>query len=148
MPGEHTGYRFKLVDPAVHLILRFTHHIESDHILALCGDGLQTCLCTRILLEFYRIDLTFVRGKSGHPSGPQSSCADTNPIAHCVNLARVEEGATSNPILQSLITHPNLYDHQADGLIVLFELAGTTFETYAGRWVVGHCLKITTVADV
>ena len=38
--------------------------------------------------------------------------ADTNLIAHWANLGYVEEPAIRNHILQSLISHPKLYDHR------------------------------------
>ena len=131
MPGKHTSYHFKLVHPTTHLILRLARDIESDHILAPHGDGLQTRLCTRISLEFFVTNLTLVQGKSGHPNRLQSFCADgTNLIAHRINLGHVEEDAIRYCTPQSLITHPNPYDHQVDGLTVLFGLAGITFEIY------------------
>ena len=47
------------------------------------------------------------------------------------NLGYVEEAAIRDRILQSLISHPKLYGHQADALTTLFKLMGATFEAYA-----------------
>ena len=92
--------------------------MESDYILTPHGDGLHTRFCTRILLEFFVTNLTLVQGKSGHQNRLCNFCADsTNLIGH------VEEDTVRNRIPRSLITHPNLYDHQANGPIILFRLA-------------------------
>ena len=69
-------------------------------------------------------------------------CEDTNLVAHWTNLGLVGEAAIRNHILQSLISHPMLYNHQADALIVLFKLAGAAFEAYAGPSVVDRCLEL------
>ena len=45
-------------------------------------------------------------------------------------------------ILQSLISHPKLYDHQADALIILLKLAGATFAAYADPSVVDRCFEL------
>ena len=152
----------KLVHPTAHLILRLARDVESDHLLAHHGDGLQTRLRTKVLLEFFKTNLELVQGKNDHPAPVQrwgghptpaqgksglpnrlqSFCADTSLIAHCINLGHVEEDVIHNHILQSLITHPNLYDHQADGLIILFKLAGTTLERYADPSVVDRCFNL------
>ena len=46
-----------------------------------------------------------------------------------------------NRILQSLISFPKLYDHQANAMIILFKIAGATFEAYAGLSVVDRCFE-------
>jgi len=71
-----------------------------------------------------------------------SFCADTNLIAHWANLGYVEEHSIRNHILQSLISHPTLYDHQADALVILFKLAGTTFGAYTDPSVVDRCFEL------
>jgi len=135
MHGKHASYHSKLVDPTAYLILRLARGIESDHLLAHHGDGLQIHLCTKILLEFFKL----VQYGDGYPNSPQSLCTNTNLIAPSVNLGHLEEDAICNHTLQSLITHLNLYDHQADGFVILFKLASTTPETYADCLVVDHC---------
>ena len=78
-----------------------------------------------------------------HSTHPDTNvCVEANLIAHWANLGYVEEAAIHNLILQSLISHPKLYDHQADVLIILFKLAGTTFEAYADPSVVNRCFEL------
>ena len=132
----------KLVHPTAHLILRLARDVESDHLLAPHVDGLQARLRTRILLLFFGNNLTLIQGEDDDPNDPKDFCAATNLIAHCVNLGHMEEDAIRDHILQSLITHPNLYNHQADGLIILFKLAGSAFEKYADPSVVNRCFKL------
>ena len=66
----------------------------------------------------------------------------TNRIAHWVNLGCVEETTIRSRILQSLISHPKLHLHQADALLVLFKLAGATFEAYADASVIDRCFEL------
>jgi hypothetical protein len=68
--------------------------------------------------------------------------ADANLIAHWANLGLVEENAIRNHILQSLISHPKLYIHQANALVILFKVAGATFEAYADPSVVDRCFEL------
>ena len=68
--------------------------------------------------------------------------ADANLIAHWTNLGYVNEAAIRNHILQSLISHSKLYDHQANALIILFKLAGATFGAYVDPSVVDRCFKL------
>ena len=67
---------------------------------------------------------------------------DANLIAHWANLGYVDETTIRNHILQSLISHPTLDDHQADALVILFKLAGATFEAYADPSVVNRCFEL------
>ena len=73
---------------------------------------------------------------------PDDFYADANLIAHWANLGYVEEAAIRNHILQSLTSHPKLYDHQGHALMILFKLAGLIFETYAGSSVVDRCFEL------
>ena len=64
---------------------------------------------------------------------------DPNLIAQWANLGYVEETAIRNRILQSLISFRKLYDHHADAMIILFKIAGATFEAYRAdpsRWLI------------
>jgi hypothetical protein len=58
------------------------------------------------------------------------------------NLGYVEEDAVRSHILQSLISHPDIHDHQADALITLFKLAGATFDAYVDPSVANRCLGL------
>ena len=52
------------------------------------------------------------------------------------------ETAIRNRILQSLISFRKLYDHHADAMIVLFKIAGATFEAYEDPSVVDRCFEL------
>ena len=70
------------------------------------------------------------------------SAVDSNLIARWANSGHVDQATIRNHILQSLISHPKLYDHQADALIILFKIAGATFEAYADPSVVDRCFEL------
>ena len=129
----------QLIHPAAHLILRFASDAESDPVLSPYSSGLQGRLCARSLREFSSNNLMSARYGRDAVGG---FYADTNLIAHWANLGYVEEAVIRNHILQSLISHPKLYDHQADALIILFKLAGPTFEAYADPSVVDRCFDL------
>jgi len=128
----------QLIHSRAHLILRFASDAESDHNLAPHSSRLQSRLSTRALQEFFGSNMSAVRGR-GYPS---DACATTNLLAHWANLGYVEENAIRNHILQSLISHPTLHDHQAYALIILFKLAGATFEAYVDPSVVDRCFEL------
>ena len=72
----------------------------------------------------------------------QEFYADVNLIARWANLGYVEEAAIRSHILQSLVSHPTLHDHQAWALIILFKLAGATFGAFADPSVVDRCFEL------
>ena len=135
-----------LIHSTAHLTLRFANDAELDRILAPHCSGLQSRLCTRTLRDFFDCNLAGVGYReSGHGErGVNMSTLyeDANLIAHWTNLGYVEEDAIRNHILQSLISHPELYDHQAKALIILFKLAGDTFEAFAGPSVIDRCFEL------
>jgi len=133
----------KLIHSTAHSILRFATDAESDQALAPYISGLRSRLCTSILQEFFNTNLEGVRGREGNMtwSGETNFYTDVNLVALWANAGCVEETVMRNRILQSLISHPKLYDHQADGLIILFKLAGATFEAYADPSVVDRCFE-------
>jgi len=137
----------QLIHSTGHLTLRFASDAESDRILAAPNDsGLRGRLCTKCLQEFVSYNLTLVEQTVGNQAPGQGAknlfYADANFIAHWANLGYVEEATIRNHILQSLISHPKLYDHQADALIILFKLAGATFGAYADPSVVDRCFEL------
>ena len=134
----------KLIHPTAHLIPRLARDIESDDLFAPHNAGLQSRLCTEVLLQFFRNNLVLVwsKEKCAYSTAPRDFCVDTNFIAHCANLGLVEEDAVRDHILQSLVSHQKLYDHQVAALIILFKLAGATFETYAGPSLVDRCFGL------
>ena len=124
-----------LFHQTAHSIIRFAGDVESDSTLAPYAAGLQSRLCAGILRDFFDISPwvhlnQFVSG--------------ANFIASWANLGYIEESAIRNDILQSLIPEafPNLYDPQADAIIVLFKIAGATFEAYADPSVVDRCFGL------
>ena len=135
------GSNTQLIHSTAHLIVRFASDAESGHPLVPYSPGLQSRLCARSLREFLRNNVAAVwSGSSGNCSG--DFYADANLIAHWANLGYVEEAAIRNHILQSLISQPGLWNHQVDALIILFKLAGATFEAYADPSVINHCFEL------
>jgi len=127
------------IHQTAHLILRFASDAESDQILAPYSTGLQSRLCAMSLQEFSHNNLMVARYGREAVGGFYT---DVNLVAHWANLGYVEEATIHDHVLQSLISHPTLYDHQVDALIILFKLAGATFEAYADPSVVDHCFEL------
>ena len=123
-----------------HLVPRFVDDVESDPVFAPYSAGLRSRFCAKILQEFFDGDLeTMNRGNSW------AQCqfyVDINLIAHCANLGYIEEDMIRDYILQSLISHPKLHNHQADALVVLFRVAGATFEAYVDPAVIDRCFQL------
>ena len=133
----------KLIHSAAHLTVRFARDAESDNNLAPHTIGLQNRLCAAILQEFFKNCVGIARDlELSQRYHPEQFLADANFVAHWVNLGCVDESSIRNHILQSLISHPTLYLHQVDALIVLFKLAGATFEKYADPSVVDRCFEL------
>jgi len=130
-----TGNLIHLTAP---LILRFARDAESDHILAPYSFELQSRLCAASLREFFSWNLRDARGAGWS----YDQYADVNFVAHWANLGYVEESAIRNHILQSLISHPKLHDHQVFMLTIIFKVAGATFEAYADPSVVNRCFEL------
>jgi len=134
----------KLIHPTIHLVLRFVGDLESDHVLGPRTSGLQSRLCARGLQEFFSDGMTIAwHNEDGSGSNLAGDFyAEANLIAHCINSGYAEEAVIHDHILQSLISHPKLHDHQADALIILFKLAGATFEAYADPSVIDCCFEL------
>ena len=134
----------KLIHSTAHLIVRFAGDAESDSVLGPHAIGLQNRLCTKMVQEFFESDMEVVQDMESDKryTFPDRFVADVNFIAHWVNLGYIEESAIRNHILQSLISHPaKIYHHQGLALIVLFKLAGATFEKYADSSVIDRCFE-------
>jgi len=132
-----------LIHSGARLILRFASDVESDHLLGSYNSGLRNRLCARSLQEFFVNNLRIVQSGSSVDTVPlYGLCTDANLIAHWANLGYVEETAIRGHILQSLISHPTLHDHQVYALIILFKLAGPTFQAYADPSVVDRCFEL------
>ena len=160
----------ELFHSTAHLILRLARDAEADYILGSHSTSLQSHLCSRTLRNFFQNNMKGVRcrdaldaicRRSGYngdpgqirPSGYGSkleeikainlqSAVDSNLIAHWANSGCMTEAAIRNHILQSLVSHPKLYDHQADTIIILFKIAGATFEAYADPPAVDRCFEL------
>ena len=136
----------KLIHSAADLIVRFACNVaaEPESIPAPRTSGLPSRLSTTSLQEFFSDNLMVVYYKENtDENGPVGNFyTNVNLIARWANLGYVEEVAICNHILQSLISHPKLYDHQADALVILFKLAGATFEAYAEPSVVDRCFQL------
>jgi len=129
-----------LIHSTAHLILRFASDVESDHLLGPYNSRLRNRLCARSLQEFF---INNLRGTRGWGTGSfYDLCADANLIAHWVNLGYVEEATIRSHILQSLISHPKLHDHQAYTLIILLKLAGPSFQAYVDPLVIDRCFEL------
>ena len=128
-----------LTNPTTPLFIRFIGDLEADRKIAGHALGLHRQQCESTLDRFFEDNLAHVRSQGGSRS---YFLTIVNLIAHWVNLGYVEEGAIRNHILQSLISHSKLYDRQADTLIILFKLAGATFEACAGPTVVDRCFGL------
>ena len=128
----------KLIHPTAHLILRFASDAESDRILSPQGVGLQSRLCDRILRDFYKKNMAVMQDWHSYVT----FYVNANFVAHLANLGCVEEATIRDHILQSLISHPTLWYHQASAVIILFKLAGPTFAKYADPAVVDRCFEL------
>ena len=133
----------QLIHPTAHLIPRLANDVESDHNLAPYSSGLQSHLSRGFLQGFFDKNLEIVDYKlRGYDNRADGFYADANLIAHSANLGYVEEATIRNHILQSLISHPKLYDHQAEALMIMFKLAGATFAAYVDPSVVHRCFDL------
>ena len=123
-----------------HLIPRFVDDLESDPLFAPYGMGLQSRFCARIVQEFF--DGNVETMGTGNDWATTQFYTDVNLIAHCTNLGYIEEDMIRDYILQSLISHPKLHDHQADALLILFKIAGATFEACVDPPIVDRCFLL------
>ncbi|KAF9646056.1 hypothetical protein BDM02DRAFT_3189179 [Thelephora ganbajun] len=130
-----------LIHPTAHLFIRFIGDVEADRKISRHVLGLHQRRCTGAVNGFFEENLRVMEDRWGS-STSASFLTDVNLIAHWANLGYVEGGTIRNHILQSLISHPSLYDHQADALIILFKLAGATFGAYTDPSVVDRCFEL------
>ena len=150
----------ELLHPTVHLVLRLARDMEADRILGPSCASLQSRLCSGTLQNFFENNVAGVGHKDKldekhrcrkdiyHSEVNETmrinhqSVVDSNLIAQWANSGYVAEAAIRNHILQSLVSFPKLYDHQADAIIILFKTAGATFEAYADPSVVDRCFEL------
>ena len=152
----------KFFHPTAQLILCFASDVESDPTLGPYSAGLRRRLFTEILRNFFEINVAYMnhkdlsdeieeRGRKDgvyyHVGGAANEqrrqfAVDSNLIARWANSGCLEEVEIRDHILQSLISHHKLYDHQADAIIILFKIAGATFGAYADPSAVDRCFEL------
>jgi hypothetical protein len=128
--------------PKASAILRLIDDIESDPTLAAQCAGFRSRFCAKILKNFFDNDMTVVHANSGYGSVSNEYYADVNYIAHCANFGYLGENTIRTQILQSLISHARVYEHQLTALAILFKIAGATFNEYAGPTVINRCFEV------
>ena len=136
---QHLDYGSSPIHPTAHLVFRFIGDME-DHLISRSASEYHRQSCANGVAWHFEQNLALVKNNYCHLWGP--FLTQINFIARWANLGFVEEAAIRNHILQSLISHPRLHDHQADALIVLFKLAGATFGTYVDSSVVDRCFQL------
>ena len=129
-----------LYSQAAYLIPQFIKDVESDPILAPHSIGLRSRFCNRIVYNFFNKNMGKTYTKSGLGNG--RFLEDVNTIAHFAYSGYIGEDTIRDHILQSLTLHDTLLVHQADALLVLFRLAGRTFEAYVDPKVIDRCFKL------
>ena len=142
-PGIQPGHT-QFIHSTAFLVLRFAGDAESDSILGPHSVGLRSRLCTRYLKQFFEDSMMHVEYPQRNAWGSdwEHSYGYATLVAHLANLGYVDESVIRGHILQSLTSHQQLYNHQADALVILFELAGATFEKYADPSVVDRCFEL------
>ena len=157
LPGDG-----KLFHPTAHLIVRFASDAETDHILGLHSARLRSRFGEELLRRFLEGNMESVRNRnevderrkrggnlleeseSKSKETNRRFAVNSNILAWQANSGYVKETAIRNHILQSLVdpSHSRIYDHQADAMIILFKIAGATFEAFADPLVVDRCFEI------
>jgi len=134
-----------LNNPTTQLLIRFIGDIEADQKTSRHALRLHERYSTSALDDFFRQNLDIMGDFASMSWGTWADfLTNANLIAQWANLGYVEEKTIRNRILQSLINHPKLLPHQVDALIILFRLAGATFEAYAGPSMVDRCFGLLT----
>jgi len=132
----------QLIHPTAHLFFRFIGDME-DHLPSRSASKYHGQSCAAKVAQCFELNLTLVKhGQGWSPSTSGKFHTGMNLIGRWANLGFVEEIAIHNHILQSLISHPKLHDHQADALVILFKLAGATFGAYADPFVLDRCFQL------
>jgi len=135
------GFSKGYIQSTARLLIRFIGDLEADQKISWDVPGLHMQHCTSTLGNFFSNNFYLV-GYSNKPTIRTYFLIHANLIARWANLGYVEEETIRDHILQSLISHPTLYDHQADALLIFFGLAGATFGAYADPSVIGRCFDL------
>ena len=134
-PSVNDG--IQLVHPTLGLFFQFIGDME-DKIESQCASDYHKKRCTEVVAECLEQNLGIV--ESGWHAG--TFLTKINLIARWANFGYVEEAVIRNHILQSLSSHPKLHKHQADALIILFRLAGATFNAYVEPSTFERCFQL------
>lgn len=130
----------ELIHPTAHLFFRFIGDME-DKLTSRRASEYHKQRCARTVSGCLELNLALVKSGNGW-GATKTFLTNINLIARWANLGSVEEAVIHNHILQSLISHPKLHDHQAYALIIFFKLAGATFETYTEPSVLDRCFQL------
>ena len=130
----------KPIHPGVRLFARFLKDLEADGTIPGQVSGLKRN-CADRMDAFFEDNLSLTRSQPNRQQ-VNSVLTRTNRIASWANLGYMEEVVLRDRVLQSLISSSKFYDHQADALIVLFRLAGATFEAYVDSSVIDRCFEL------
>ncbi|KAF9783269.1 hypothetical protein BJ322DRAFT_1110149 [Thelephora terrestris] len=130
----------QLIHPAAHLVSCFIRDIEADGSMSWQVLGLQQS-CVGLVDAFFEETLSRCRGAHHTYGQPVQFLTKINLIASWVNLGYVKR-VVIDRILQSLIASPKLHNLQADALVILFRLAGPTFEAYVDPSVVDRSFEL------
>ena len=145
-----------LIHPAIHLYLRFVGDIEVDPTMSAQMPKLtrsfeaavDRCFEEHLSMAAYSdyIDSQPPKYQGNNlaelTQRKVTFFEEINLIACWANLGYVKRAVIRDHILQSLVSRPKLYDHQADAIIILFKVAGATFGTFADPSVVDRCLEV------
>ena len=106
-----------LIHSTAHLILRFAGDAELDHTLAPHSSRLQRRLCTRSLQEFFSKNMAITRHGGRVDPTITEFYTSANFVAHLANLGHLGESTIHNHILQSLVSHPRLFDQDRKSVV-------------------------------
>jgi hypothetical protein len=129
------------IHPTVHLLIRFIGDLETDQAISRHVKGLRMRQCTSKLRSFFSGNFDLLE-YGVRKAVLDTFLTDVNFIARWANLGYVQEETIRDHILQSLISHQTLYDHQANALIIFFKLAGATFGAYTDPSVIDRCFDL------
>jgi len=130
----------RIFHASAHLILRFASDAESDRILAPYSSGLQSRLCAKSLREFSSSDLMLAPHDGNAEASfsiQTSNSSRTGPISDTWKKLRFATTSCGR-----LSSHPKPCTHQIHVLIILFKVAGATFEAYVDPSVVDRCFEL------
>ena len=145
--------RGEIIHPSIHLYLRFLQDVEADATISRQGPRIKQSFAATVDWCFEE-NLSVADHSDFVDENRYASYVEElvrrqvefnrriNLVACWANLGHIKKVVIRDHILQSLSSHPKLYDHQADAIIILFKIAGATFGTIADPSVVDRCLEL------